>query len=52
MRRPIDKIYTDKPEYEKVYSKVNELVEQVNLLTRMKQIQDETIRNLQQAKRS
>jgi hypothetical protein len=50
MRRPIDKIYTDKPEYEKAYSKVNELIDQVNMLSRLVQMQDETIRNLQKPK--
>jgi hypothetical protein len=50
MRRPIDKIFTDKPEYEKVYSKVNELIDQVNMLMRTVQIHNETIRDLQKPK--
>jgi hypothetical protein len=50
MRRPIDKIYTDKPEWKSLYDRLNEAIEQVNLLTRTVHTQNETIRNLQQAK--
>jgi hypothetical protein len=46
--RPIDKIYTEKSERESLYRKLNECIEQVNMLTRTVHLQNETIRNLQQ----
>jgi hypothetical protein len=48
--RPIDKIYTDKPEWKQLYDRLNEAIEQVNMLTRTVQVQNETIRNLQHTK--
>lgn len=52
MRRPIDKIFTEKPEFQQVYAKLNEAIEQVNMLMRTVQIQNETIRNLQHVKQA